>query len=246
MTAGIFRTAGYFMGEQAYSGNIGNPKGYFEDKDINLLNEDILSKYVPRRRGGKLGRWGDWLFRRRPGRLQKWLAKIPADTEVRCTPAIHARIAHLCAHEPFCYKDPRFSYTLPCWLPHLKRTRFLVVFRHPAETATSVLKICRTQQYLWNLVITRDDVFQIWELMYRHILKAARGDGTWLFMHYRQVLTAQGLDRLASFAEAPVDRTFPDPRLERSISIDPVPAEAASLYRQLCDLAHYEEPSPAG
>lgn len=50
-----------------------------------------------------------------------------------------------------CYKDPRFSYTLPAWLPYLHDTRMICIFREPGLTAESIVTECRTMPYLANL-----------------------------------------------------------------------------------------------
>jgi len=52
---------------------------------------------------------------------------------------------------PLCYKDPRFSYTLPAWLPCLHDTRRICIFREPGLTAESIVTECRTMPYLANL-----------------------------------------------------------------------------------------------
>jgi hypothetical protein len=77
--------------------------------------------------------------------------------------------------------------------------------------------------------------------MYRHILQTHRHKGSWLFLHYNQVLADSGLGRLEEFVEAQVDRDFPDPSLRHSTSEQAVPLEARQVYRQLCQLAAYVE-----
>jgi hypothetical protein len=76
--------------------------------------------------------------------------------------------------------------------------------------------------------------------MYRHILDVHRHEGAWLFLHYNQVLSGEGLERLEDFVDAPVDRSFPDPSLNRSFSDDLVPEEVARVYQHLCEIAEYE------
>ena len=49
MVAGTLAKAGYYMGEQLLPANKANPKGFFEDIEVNAINEDILSSVAPRR-----------------------------------------------------------------------------------------------------------------------------------------------------------------------------------------------------
>ena len=41
-----------------------------------------------------------------------------------------------------------------------------------------------------------------------------------MFLHYNQVLTSDGLDRIAALTRAKVDRDFPDERLARTTADD--------------------------
>ncbi|RME58681.1 sulfotransferase family protein, partial [Candidatus Parcubacteria bacterium] len=49
MVAGTLAKAGYFMGTQFVPPRESNPKGFFEDHEINDINEAILKKVVPHR-----------------------------------------------------------------------------------------------------------------------------------------------------------------------------------------------------
>src|ERR1017187_7759888 len=149
LAAGLFHKAGYFMGEDLYDADSSNPKGFFENEEINLINERILSSVLPRRPDGVLGKLP--FFRTRPGKLQMWLARVSIETILVCPEGVDCQINKLTARQPFCFKDPRFSYTLPCWRQFLPNTRFVVVFRHPADTAKSMAKECKEKPYLQGL-----------------------------------------------------------------------------------------------
>jgi hypothetical protein len=71
MAAGVLGKAGYFMGERLFLADEGNPKGYFEDEEVNAINEELLAQVVPARPSGIIG---DFFFRSRPIHLQRWLA----------------------------------------------------------------------------------------------------------------------------------------------------------------------------
>jgi hypothetical protein len=236
MAAGLFHKSGYFMGDNLYAGRAANPKGFFEDEEINGINERILHQVLLRRPKGIIG---NLLFRKRLGEGHSWLARVPLGTPMPCPSEVGERIRALTARKPFCFKDPRFSYTLPCWQPFLENARFLVIFRHPADTAKSVAKECKDSRYLHNLSISNEEILQTWQLMYSHVLQMRQTDGCWLFLHYDQMLDPAQLDRLESFADVEVDRSFPDKSLKRSISTKAVPPETNLIYQQLCELANY-------
>jgi hypothetical protein len=77
--------------------------------------------------------------------------------------------------------------------------------------------------------------------MYSHVLRIHRHEGNWLFLHYDQIVGQDGLRRLESFVEAPVDHTFPEASLRRSVSINSVPRKIWQIYVELCELAGYEQ-----
>jgi Sulfotransferase family len=238
LTAGALRDSGYFMGENLYEPTASNPKGYFEDVEINSINERILSSVLPWRPKGLLGKLP--FFRGRLGESQMWMARVPIEKTLVCPDEVTREIRTLTARQPFCFKDPRFSYTLPCWRPFLKDTRFVVVFRDPGDTAESIAKECRERPYLRDLRISHREILESWRLMYTHILKHQETGGTWLFLQYEQLLNGEGLSLLESFSQAAVDRAFADKGLKRSTSRAAVSASISQLYERLLHLAAYQ------
>jgi hypothetical protein len=237
MVAGALSRAGYYMGEGLMAANNSNPKGYFESREIEGINEDLLSQVVPPRRDGRIiGRF----LRHRPGKYQRWLAQVPLTKTIPCPAAMANRIAQASAHQPFCFKDPRFCYTLPVWRAFLETTKFVCVFREPAVTAVSILKDSQEAEYLRWLHVTFRRAVAVWTLMYTHILEKHRHQGVWLFLHYNQVLSSEGLEQLETFLEAPVDRSFPDSRLRRTAATQSVSRETQRVYETLCRLAEYD------
>ena len=236
MVAGTLAKAGYFMGDRLYKPRDANPKGFFEDPEINGINENLLAQVLPKR-PDLLGRW---YGSDRPRFGQRWLARVPVGTTVPCFPDAAERIRKVTQRKPYCLKDPRFSYTLPCWRPFLKDTVFICVFRDPASTGLSILKECSTAEYLRDLSVTYDQVFETWTLMYRHILEVHCSEGDWLFLHFDQVLINEGLDRLKEFADVSIDRSFPETALRRSLGHTAIPEETWCVYEKLCRLAKYE------
>lgn len=235
LVAGMLSGAGYFMGPHILPPTPSNPKGYFESYEIQEINEDILSTVVrlplfPRR----LTRL---IFRDRLGRDELWLARIPLEAVLCPTKKAVAGILGVTGRRPYCFKDPRFCYTLPAWRPYLRDTVYICVFRDPSVTVESILKDCRERPYLRYVAMTPERAFGVWTIMYRHVLDIHRHQGEWLFLHYDQGFTEEGSRRLEELTGARVDRNIPDPALRRSRAARPAPAAAVSVYRELCRLA---------
>src|SRR5580693_5977635 len=113
LTAGLLAESGYFMGRELYPADAGNPRGYFEDRAVNGINEGLLAQLVPGARRSLTDK-----LRRRPRPTAgwfRWLAELRTDQTVSCPPKLSERIEAQTAHRPFCFKDPRFSYTLGAW-----------------------------------------------------------------------------------------------------------------------------------
>jgi hypothetical protein len=223
MLAGMLRLAGYYMGEHLIPADASNPKGYFEDDEINAINEELLSPVTPPRSHPAFG----W----------RWLAALPVGVTIPCPPAIGERIRGQTDKSPFCFKDPRFCYTLPVWRGFLPDTRFLCIFREPARTCHSILNECRTADYLQGLPMDFAGAVEVWTLMYRHILEEHRHTGDWLFFHYEQLFDEPSLRWLEAALGVSVDRHFPDRNLKRSSAEGEVGTAAREVYEQLCELA---------
>ena len=88
MVAGTLSKAGYFMGERLYKPRESNPKGFFEDPEINGINEALIAKVVPHRPP----LIGKWLFHERPIEGQRWLAHVPLDIKFPTPARIIKRI----------------------------------------------------------------------------------------------------------------------------------------------------------
>ncbi len=238
MVTGCLAGAGYFMGDELLGATPGNPLGYYEDRQVNQVNEALLASLVPPR-PPVLGR----LFLHRPRRNQRWLARVAPGTPIPSSPELEDRIRRLISRRPFCFKDPRLSYTLPAWRPFLPpSTLFICVFRHPARTAESMLREASREPYLRDLRLSFRRACEVWTLMYRHVLEIHAREGEWLFLHYDQVLKGEGLDRLAAATGAMLDRSFPRPSLRRSPRRRRAPRNAREVYRELCRRAGVEDP----
>ena len=128
-------------------------------------------------------------------------------------------------HRPFCFKDPRFCYTLPVWRPHLGDAAFLCVFREPDRTVASILKECSEMRYLRRLGVTASWAYEVWALMYRHVVEIHRHEGDWIIAHFDQILDGSAIPRIEARIGAKLDTDFPDPALKRSPAAGDEPDE---------------------
>ena len=229
LTAGLFATVGYFVGDNLYAARDSNPKGFFEDPEINGINEVIISALPLELRYGEKFQAG-----------QYWLSRVTPGTSPEGDPSTLERIQKLAARRPFCFKDPRFSFTLPVWRPFLEDTVILCVFRDPATTVQSIIKECKMMPYLASVQMDVDRAVGIWTGMYGNILNELRSEGEWMFVHYDQCFQPETLDKLEAFTGARINRAFPEKALKRSLPDFLVPAETEEIYRQLCKLAGFD------
>lgn len=242
MLAGSLANSGYNLGNQSnYLGkNKANPKGFFEDYEVNTINEDILKKSLPFTFNEKIRKFffSSFTFYR-----ARWLANIPTFYPIKSTDTINNRIKNVIAKEPFCFKDPRFSYTLPIWKPFLnENTHFLVIFREPDKTAISIVRECKENEVLNSLKIDEHKALNIWKAMYRYLLKIYEKDSDkerWLFVHYNQIFEKEKIKEIETFIGTKIDLSFPDSKISRTnysnLSIN---ESCNRVYNQLIKLAN--------
>jgi GT2 family glycosyltransferase len=223
MLAGTLAHSGWFAGGETYPGRDSNPKGFFETREINGINEYLLAGV--QKPEDKLGDW------------QRWLMRVPVGTRFELPEDLAARVRALAGRRPFAFKDPRLCATFGAWTPHLGDFARLVVFREPQRTAHSTLEEIARQPYLAGVELGYRGALELWTSMHRHLLETHAAEGDWLFVHAAQMFTPAGLERLESFLGAPVARDFPEPALQRSPVAGELPADAAALYRELCERA---------
>lgn len=234
LLAGTLSSAGYYMGERLIPAGVENPKGFFEDREINSINEVLLAEVTPNNPTSDLRsdaeeiRWG-W----------RWLASVPLHTRIPCRSQVRNRIAAQTDNVPFCFKDPRFCYTLPAWRPLLKNAVHLCVFREPGRTAQSIVSTVARGIYLHGLQCDFAKAVEIWTLMYRHVLDIHRREGQWLFLHFDQILDGSAVPVLEGNLGIQIKKSFADARLKRSKNVGTLPESATEVYRELCELAAF-------
>jgi hypothetical protein len=241
LTAGLLAENGYFMGSELYPGDDGNPRGYYEDHEVNAINEGLLAQLLP----GPRRSLADRVLGRRsqPAGWFRWLAELPPGQVVRSTPKLDERIQAQTAHRPFCFKDPRFSYTLGVWRQFAAQAAMICVFRHPeASAASMVIEAARDGVLIDGAAMDHARALRVWRAVYTYTLDvqhAAGGD--WLFVHYEQLMRGEVFARIEQLLGVSVRRDFADPRLRRSAVSEAVQPELESIYQRLCKLAGFDD-----
>ena len=243
MFAGILHDAKYYLGEKLHPPKDSNPKGFFECAEINGINEKILKNYdKPNNR--LLNNNGEGYNVYRPSYCQRWLISIPRKVcIINNDNVIEERIKDFITTQPFAFKDPRFSYTLPVWQKYLTTdTIYICVFREPNITVESILKECNTRKYLNNFNITREEAYEVWLNIYSHILKNYfYYPENFLFVHYKQILSGKALNTISKKLGVELCYGFVEKKLNRTISNDPTPKKNIHIYKKLCNLAQFYE-----
>lgn len=236
LLAGLFRHSGLFMGDAAYRSRAANPHGFFEDREVNAINEALLAPLLPTPVATDAAYGCDALTEG-----QRWLARLPLASQPQATPELQQRIEALYARGPSCFKDPRFCHTLAVWRQLLseadqEQSAYLCVFRHPAVVLASVLQEVHTAPYLQPLAISTAQALESWCSHYRHVLEHHAGSGRWLFLAYEQLLEPAGLERVEAFTGHAADRRLPQASLNRSrLNADlQLPEAVLTIYRELC------------
>lgn len=270
MLGGIMHEAGYFMGEKLYSGTPSNPKGYFESPEINDINESILLNYNNDIFIKFLHRFFDFSFSKSTNnsrsikskirntyqllnriirrtvldkdKRQQWLVSLSPDIEINYyDKIIKDRIRKMIKERPFCYKDPRFSYTIDIWRSFLPEdTKFLCVFRDPGITVNSIIKDRASSDYLKFVFIDEKYAYKMYANIYTRILNYNNDlDKKTLYVHYNQILDGSRLKHISEFIDSDLNNNFVDKRLSRTKSNGRQPYEAMVVYNKLCEKASY-------
>src|ERR1700722_6997157 len=238
MLAGTLSAAGYYMGGTMLTPTPSNPKGYFESVEINDLNNELIAPLTAVRPSGFLG----YLF---PWRLSTdllWLAHVDIDARSHPTAQQVSRLKEFTSKEPFCFKDPRFCYTLDAWRHTLNDAVYLCLFREPGRTVSSIRKDVR-ERYPYERYkgfrLTYRRALATWTSMYQHVLEKHSKEGHWVFLHYDQILDGSGIPQIEGTLDVKVDTSFVDPNLKRSPDSSNLPPLALQIYQRLCANAGY-------
>lgn len=174
LTASLVATSGAHVDNSIPPDSL-NPQGYWESREIVDLNRRILAS---------LGATLSWIPRLGP----KWPEQPRLD---HYRARARQVISELDSHPVWVMKDPRFSVTLPFWLPLLDRPiRFVVCVRNPLESIFSVKGSRR---------VTPMD-FEQWYEFNSHALRNTT-DHPRLIVHFHRYFDLQGSSQLAQLFE---------------------------------------------
>jgi hypothetical protein len=200
---------GYNIGGVGHEPDKFNKKGYFETKEINRINDDILYRSPD--------------IKLTQGKRQGWLSQLPIGSRIQLSTEQERHIKSIVQVQPFVFKDPRFSYTLRLWEPFLPdNTKIICVYRDPMNYIKSVMNCCNNAEYLKGIEITEDFVEGIWNSMYENILDHKLHNSRfkdWMFIEYYQLFMHtvgeyNFLDELENFIGNKIEKSF----LDRSLS----------------------------
>jgi hypothetical protein len=231
--AGMFGPETHRHGADLYEPSPSNPKGFFENRQVNDLNEAILMQSSVAHLGVEATR--GLLQGFTPGQL--WLARWPDAMPARWNAEQRRDIAQAVSESPFCLKDPRFSITAPAWLEQVPDAALLSIHRAPAVTAESVLRECRSVTYLRDFRISVADAFAVWSQTYRRIVKLYRSGADVVFLRYEDLFDGDRLALLERHVRAPLQRQFAERSLNRTQPDVPADAECKALHALLDTLS---------
>lgn len=161
MVARILNLCGLYLGpeERIMPPDEGNPAGYWQNLDIDPLTEAILAHLA--------GGW-DFLLPPMPPNWEKQPDMVPFRERAEIL------IRNMQGREPWGWKDPRCSLTLPFWKSMLPGLRVIVCLRNPVEAARSITHhVGSTDAFNYNL----------WLRYYQHILADTENEER-LITHY--------------------------------------------------------------
>jgi hypothetical protein len=228
LAAGLLAEAGYDLGPRLLSADPSNPKGFFESRTVNDLNERLLEPLTDARPVDATGR----PLAARPLRDgERWLATLPADVTVPPRPQLDPALRAAVDVGPVARKDPRFVWTLPVWAPLLPGALRLCVFREPGRTVRSILGMTDSG----DLGLTLDGALAVWTAAYLRCLHLADAEDAddWLFVSYRQLVDGSALPVLAARLGAALHGDFADPGLARTPDAGGVPPAVTAVLREL-------------
>ena len=163
LMGGILKEAGYYMGDNLYPARNSNPKGFFENAEINGINELILADSFNKHNiFSSFSRGKNNIYN--PGQGQRWLSYCPLRKRIDfINEEVKIRISEAVLKAPFAYKDPRFCFTLAVWERFVDRkTVFICVFREPGITMASILAECDSVKYLKNFTISKKEAYKVY------------------------------------------------------------------------------------
>ena len=162
---------GMYLGAEgriAAAGKDDNPTGYWEHDDFRRINERILERFG-----------GTW--KTPPDMASGWVADERLDDLRGAAAEI---LAGFDGREPWGWKDPRSSLTIPFWRKVAGELSFVVAFRDPRHVATSLQARVDQGHPRAKYGVLYDDALELWSEYYRRISLALGEDHGWPVVNY--------------------------------------------------------------
>lgn len=150
--ARILNLMGAYFGPEGIStgANSENPKGFWERRDVRLLNDAVLHSA-----GCDWDRVADLDLDRVPEPMRKAFDRVTSRV-----------LLEMDAHRPWFIKEPRLCLLLPLWLAHMQVPVIVNIHRNPVEVAASMYR---------RNGIPMDAGLELWEYYARSAAAASRG-----------------------------------------------------------------------
>jgi hypothetical protein len=229
-----------------------NPRGYFELREVFILNDSVLlGDYAPSRQfwttrpeDRSVSLRLIMTFARMRYLLTLWNTNLIASRAAKKTEAIRAMAAR---YDDLVIKDPRLSLMIRHWSPLSNVHAILYCYRHPYEVALSLKKRGKIPMWLG---------YKLWEFHVREFLKGAVGLPLVVVNYNRLFIDSrhEEFKRLYTFLDKPyreeeaqaILASVMDVRLKNNIyRSEALPASVTALYA-LLNTYHtdYFEPKP--
>jgi hypothetical protein len=246
LVANLLSVCGLYLGEEQdlMPATVDNPKGYWEHRRLLILNNEILAE---------LG--GDW--ESPPTVIEGWAEEVRMNY---LRTKAEVLLEEFIGHEPWGWKDPRTSLTLPFWMslnglrvpfwlgvaPKLK---IVLCLRNPREVSRSLstrkhsptsagldLWLLYNQRIL-NSTLSEDRTITHYEAYFRDPQAELR--------RVLNFLDMQVSDELIDRASVIVSDTLRRHRSKaEQLPDDNMPSNVLELYRDMCREANYPKSSP--
>jgi hypothetical protein len=159
MVANYLQLCGVDIGARLQPGDVGNPRGYYEDVDILRFHQDLLAYF-------KVGTF--------PTSDLEISREVPVEFRLRAQDILRGK-----ANSPvWGWKDCRTSLFLPFWREMIPEVKFLFLFRHPVSIVDSLLRRGTDP----SLVRRPGIAFQSWRLHNERILDFYRRNRSSCFL----------------------------------------------------------------
>jgi hypothetical protein len=117
--ARMLHESGISVGHELIPADEGNAEGYFEERPVVQLNDEIVQT----------------------AGLAQFFSTASRELILECARPLDERMHTLAAGATPAWKDPRFSWTLEAWLPYFEEPpRVIVCLRNPAEVIASAMR----------------------------------------------------------------------------------------------------------